>query len=665
MDLAPRLVCQQCKRRKTKCDKDSPCGACRAAGLNCRAVQRARLPRGRSGKARGKNEVLEARISKIEELMSRHQEAQETLARATTGDQDPARPSARIGEFVAPDFWASLSDEVHGLREALESSDDENEAAGPPVAAEQPRRAPTGPGSIIFHQNCPYDHTSMIPIPKADQRSVLRGLYRERVDQLYKIVHWPTTRAALEAIYADPQRSTPSQSEKALEYSIYYIALCTIKDDSEAKSLGFEGRRSLVQQYRAATEVLLARTSLLILPDIAALQALVIYMLAIRTEKNDGLVWAMAGVAVRAAQSMRLGEEKPDEYSRFELELRRRLLYAIGVIDSYSSMDRGTVPLMPSSAFHTPPLEIDDDELTPEHVRETSKSEFTDMSFSSMLYGSMVRSRKAYELCQAPRNGWADWPKRLEMVASWEQWVQKKYGAINDSSSPVLRFQLHMAGLVTASLSFMLRRPPSRQPCDAVPPWDDFDVMGAAASILRLNLLITTHPDFAPWSWKFCVPWTPQAILLVELSTRPWGPASDAAYLVAIESYRQLAPHITDSQSGMLWRPIMKLMRRAEKAKKMAMSQRVARVMNYSMPSFADREGPDTFSATIPGGTREPEPLMGQLPGLDVFVATGAAPTATGYEELQQLSGLNLDVDMSWMHWDLFLQDAESFTNNL
>lgn len=45
-----RLTCETCKRRKVKCDKLRPCTACRRAKIHCVAVERARLPRGRSAK---------------------------------------------------------------------------------------------------------------------------------------------------------------------------------------------------------------------------------------------------------------------------------------------------------------------------------------------------------------------------------------------------------------------------------------------------------------------------------------------------------------------------------------------------------------------------------------------------------------------------------------
>ena len=64
------LSCEQCQQRKTKCDKAHPCGACRRASIVCTAVQRRRLPRGRTATAKGRNVELKGRIARLENLLS-------------------------------------------------------------------------------------------------------------------------------------------------------------------------------------------------------------------------------------------------------------------------------------------------------------------------------------------------------------------------------------------------------------------------------------------------------------------------------------------------------------------------------------------------------------------------------------------------------------------
>ncbi len=114
MDFRPRLACEQCARRKIRCDKRSPCSACTGAQLTCNAVRRARLPRGRTGKTLKKDVLLEARIARIEEIVSKQQiEASGSQALEDANPRrDLTRSGNRIGDFVAPGFWSSLCEEV-------------------------------------------------------------------------------------------------------------------------------------------------------------------------------------------------------------------------------------------------------------------------------------------------------------------------------------------------------------------------------------------------------------------------------------------------------------------------------------------------------------------------------------------------------------------------
>lgn len=71
--LGVLLSCEECCRRKVKCDKLSPCSSCVQIGLTCHAVRRARLPRGRAMLARGKtsrpHSELVDRVTKLEQLL--------------------------------------------------------------------------------------------------------------------------------------------------------------------------------------------------------------------------------------------------------------------------------------------------------------------------------------------------------------------------------------------------------------------------------------------------------------------------------------------------------------------------------------------------------------------------------------------------------------------
>lgn len=117
---AVQLTCEQCKQRKTKCDKGSPCSACRAGDLTCTPVQRARLPRGKTGKGRSKNAALESKVARLESLVGRleTQFRGDGIVNDANGMSDlaanpkPVDFGGKIENTIARDFWLAISSEV-------------------------------------------------------------------------------------------------------------------------------------------------------------------------------------------------------------------------------------------------------------------------------------------------------------------------------------------------------------------------------------------------------------------------------------------------------------------------------------------------------------------------------------------------------------------------
>ena len=64
------LTCEQCRQRKTRCDKSYPCAACQRSHLDCTLVHRHRLPRGRLGIDNLKDANLKDRVARLEEFLT-------------------------------------------------------------------------------------------------------------------------------------------------------------------------------------------------------------------------------------------------------------------------------------------------------------------------------------------------------------------------------------------------------------------------------------------------------------------------------------------------------------------------------------------------------------------------------------------------------------------
>lgn len=298
---APRLACDQCRSRKVRCNKDSPCLACKNAGLQCHTVQRARLPRGKSGKRRAQTNKLEDRVARIESLLAQSTQQSIDTPLATNGEcfsnPDPKsnppkkpgipqaqyEPKASASECIAPEFWAALSEEVSGLRELLESCEDEFEEENHSNTS-QPCETSSTPRTAAFMLGQPSPITSLsnstqVPIFTINTQQNLLQLFRFRVDSVYKILHWPSVLSMIEGKNETTASILPILPIEALRSSIYFMAVCSMSA-GEADEMGLSDRHSVLQLCQARVEEIFARSKLLHSPDIILLQAFVIYLVS-------------------------------------------------------------------------------------------------------------------------------------------------------------------------------------------------------------------------------------------------------------------------------------------------------------------------------------------------------------------------------------------------
>jgi hypothetical protein len=167
----------------------------------------------------------------------------------------------------------AISIQVQGLRETLEGEASEDEESAEDV------ESGNSMATIFFQQNNLDAMSRTIPVPTPHERTRLLELYHSRVDSVYKLLHWPTVVASINAAHAYTSSISSSAAAQALEYSIYFMALCSITEH-EAEEMGFGKRQETTQAYRLATETLLTRANLCLNPDLIVLQAFVIYLVS-------------------------------------------------------------------------------------------------------------------------------------------------------------------------------------------------------------------------------------------------------------------------------------------------------------------------------------------------------------------------------------------------
>ncbi|KAL1909656.1 hypothetical protein Sste5344_004504 [Sporothrix stenoceras] len=233
--------------------------------------------------------------------------------------------------------------------------------------------------SFIFGGNLSQEgyrsHRPSHPPPDTARR--LWQVYCENVDPLTKLLHVPTVQHAFGKALQD--LSIVQRAFEALMFAIYAAAIMSLREEDCQLRLG-EPQSVLLPRYLSATEAALMRANVLGTADIVVLQALLLYLLAIRDLYEPRAVWTLTGVAIRLAECMNLdrdGTAESPPMSTFDIEMRRRLWWQLRMHDFRSAelcgrpkfqdldMDNNHVDgLMPTQW----PANVDDAALSPDMI---------------------------------------------------------------------------------------------------------------------------------------------------------------------------------------------------------------------------------------------------------------------------------------------------------
>jgi hypothetical protein len=293
-----------------------PCTHCIRLNLDCRFPTRKKNQRRRPKR---QDELL-GRLARLEQIVGRV----DASTALSPDDTAPAPsevdsiqgeshdilglPTRGRGEsdlsirYLSRDFWANLCQEVEGLKQALEQPSEDSDD-------DHQRDEGSTPGSNLSSSHTvaldsPVSHTAMLGNsssigsdtlvhPTAEQISFLCSTYFRNVDPVFKPLHRPSTVAAMESFSRSRDSRNIDRATEALFFAIYFAAVTPLSPEACRTHL-HEERDVVLNRYRLATEVALARADYLNSSQLEPLQALSIYIVS--TKEYD---------AARAAHSWR------------------------------------------------------------------------------------------------------------------------------------------------------------------------------------------------------------------------------------------------------------------------------------------------------------------------------------------------------------------------
>lgn len=345
------------------------------------------------------------------------------------------------------------------------------------------------------------------------------------------------------------------------------------------------------------------------------------------------------------------GAQSSHKLSVLDKELRRRLWFGIGVLDLQSAFDRGSHALLHSSDLADWPANSDDlDIIAHSKTHPVEQDLSTESSFARMTFSAGICHRKLTELGVSAANGTVDAylarQQQLATLADFETVVKKIQSQCGTNPTKLQAFTVSVAQESLVAMTLLFHRPLHKrgknQKAYTHGQIDNTELLIMATEVLERSQSKRSWFEFAQWAWFKWVKWFALAVVLAELCTAK-GSSADRAWLVAQQSFDDYANIVADTKSGLLWKPIAKLMQRARKLREAqtATSQDIAPTGDDTHTNiqwhdyvFRDLE-------------LRPDDQMSALAG----EITSASEFATK---------MDTDVDMTWFHWDLLIEDIEA-----
>jgi hypothetical protein len=173
---------------------------------------------------------------------------------------------------------------------------------------------------------------AVMPVqPPANHIIQLWQTYLTNVDPIMKVFH---TQTMQQTVLGQIGKASLPVNLQALTSAIYFISAVSLQND-ECEALLQLPRSDLIRKYRANTEDALSAAGFVTTTDIHVLQALLLYLAALRSLGETSTVWSMNGLAIRIAGTIGLARDGSVlNLPPFDCEVRRRLWWALTYLDA-------------------------------------------------------------------------------------------------------------------------------------------------------------------------------------------------------------------------------------------------------------------------------------------------------------------------------------------
>lgn len=298
-------------------------------------------------------------------------------------------------------------------------------------------------------------------------------------------------------------------------------------------------------------------------PTLVLVQAICIFLFLARRHDSPRFIWMMTGIAIRMAQAIGLhrdGSHFPN-LTPYEIEIRRRVWWALLMLDARASGDQGTDLTILQEAFDTQtPLNINDDDINIDtKVMPEEREGITDMTITRVSCGLVDVERK---MIIKQKEGPASPETSSAVFDELFSRLDRTYLRHSNPNNDILYWVgVTIARLVAAKMTLVLYLPTIMSAPQELSSNQQRDkLLVAAIEVAEYNHALNSEEKCKRWRWVFQTYTHIYAIvyLLLSATQRPWSPLLERAWLALQSQWLIPAQYKADNKVN-IWVPIRKL----------------------------------------------------------------------------------------------------------
>lgn len=188
----------------------------------------------------------------------------------------------------------------------------------------------------------------------------------------------------------------------------------------------------------------------------------------------------------------------------------------------------------------------------------------------------------------------------VDIVISIQRHIEEKYLRHLNLTRPFHWFTRTVADVITAIMWLLVYRPMQRRPNTIhLPQITHPGILRLSVDVLERIHQLQTNPAASQFRWlsQTYVQWHALAVTIAELCFDTDGPMVERAWAIVEPAFEQMAQHVADSDRGMLWRPIKKLMNRARGVRQAHLDSRSTTSPSVAVLNTTDQMNPSIRTA--------------------------------------------------------------------